>query len=55
MQNKSDAILNQMATNFGVKIGQLEGEKAILQIELQEAQQRIQELESQSENREEEK
>lgn len=34
-----------MASNFGAKIGQLEGEKAILQVELQEAHQTIQKLE----------
>ncbi len=46
MQDKTDMILNQMASNFGAKIGQLEGEKAILQVELQEAQQQINELQS---------
>lgn len=33
--NKQDQILNRLATNFGVKVGQLEGEKAVLQIELE--------------------
>lgn len=45
MENKTDLVLNQMASNFGAKIGQLEGEKAILQVELQEAHQTIQKLE----------
>lgn len=45
MENKTDLVLNQMASNFGAKIGQLEGEKAILQVELQEAYQTIQNLE----------
>ncbi len=53
MQDKTDMILNQMASNFGAKIGQLEGEKAVLQVELQGAYQRIQELESQLEERKE--
>lgn len=49
MQDKSDLILNQLATNTGIKIGQLEGEKAILQIELNEAQVQNQELTNQLE------
>lgn len=55
MENKTDAILNQMAGNFGAKIGQLEAEKSILQVELQEAIEKIQELENKLEAREEEK
>lgn len=49
MQDKSDLVLNQLATNTGIKIGQLEGEKAILQVELKEVQAQNQELSRQLE------
>ncbi|MFW7373901.1 hypothetical protein [Vagococcus fluvialis] len=49
MQEKSDLVINQLAGNFANKIAQLEGEKAILQVELNLAQQRINELEQEKE------
>lgn len=55
MENKTNSVLNHMASNFGAKIGQLEGEKAILQVDLQEAYQTIQKLEQQLEERKEDK
>lgn len=36
MDNKADLVINQLAQNFAQKIAQLEGEKAILQVECQE-------------------
>lgn len=44
MHDKSDLVINQLASNFANKIAQLEGEKAILQVELNLAQQEISEL-----------
>ena len=34
--NKTEQQLNVLAQNMGLRIGMLEGEKAILQVELQE-------------------
>lgn len=49
MHDKSDLVINQLASNFANKIAQLEGEKAILQVELNLAQQKINELEQEKE------
>lgn len=47
--NKQDQILNRLATNFGVKVGQLEGEKAVLQIELELVSKENEELKKEEE------
>ncbi|MFS7206725.1 hypothetical protein AB6831_04365 [Carnobacterium divergens] len=44
MDNKADLVINQLAQNFAQKIAQLEGEKAILQVEYQELQKQNKEL-----------
>ncbi len=53
MENRETLIINQMANNFAQKVAILEGEKAILQIDLQEANQKVQMLEHQLEERKE--
>lgn len=53
LENRETLIINQMANNFAQKIAILEGEKAILQIDLQEANQKVQMLEQQLEERKE--
>ncbi|WP_270312630.1 hypothetical protein [Vagococcus fluvialis] len=49
MHEKSDLVINQLASNFANKIAQLEGEKAILQVELNLAQKLVNELEQEKE------
>lgn len=51
---KSDKILNQLATNLGLKIGELEARLAILSVELQEEREHVSELEKQLQQNEEE-
>lgn len=40
-ENRGQAIVNQMATNFATKIAQLESEKAILQVDNQILKQQL--------------
>ncbi|MGX7065960.1 hypothetical protein DFR54_102373 [Vagococcus fluvialis] len=49
MDEKSNLVINQLANNFANKVAQLEGEKAILQIELKLSQQQVSELEQEKE------
>lgn len=42
--NKESRIINQAVTNMSAKIGQLEAEKAILQIEIEDLNKEIEEL-----------
>lgn len=42
--DKETNIINQVVSNMSAKIGQLEVEKAILQVELEELNKKIEEL-----------
>lgn len=52
--DKNQAIVNQLATNYANKTAVLEADKAILQVELNLAQQEIQELKNKLEEKEDE-
>lgn len=43
--SREQAIINQMASNFAIKIAELESEKAILQVDNQLLNQKIEQLE----------
>lgn len=49
MQDKSDLIINQLATNYANKTAILEADKAMLQVELNLVQQENQSLKQQLE------
>lgn len=49
MNDKTELALNQLASNTGIRLGQLEGEKALLQVELNLAQRENQVLKQQLE------
>jgi len=55
--NKQDKILNNLATNLSLKLGEAEVKVSVLSVELQEAQEEIQalqkQLEEQKQNEEE--
>lgn len=52
MQDKSSLIINQLATNYANKTAVLEADKAMLQVELNLAQQEIRELKNKLDGKE---
>lgn len=51
MQDKSDLIITQLANNYASKTAVLEADKAMLQVNLNLAQQEIQELKNKLEEK----
>lgn len=49
--NKQDKILNNLATNLSLKLGEAEVKVSVLSVELQEAQEKIQALQKQLEEK----
>ncbi|MDA9469903.1 hypothetical protein [Enterococcus sp. 5H] len=48
-ESREQAIVNQMASNFATKVAELEAEKAILQVDNQILNRKIEQLEKEGE------